>query len=58
MAFRGMISPVQGIAHEGPVSQLFCISHFNFLPLYQHFNTENQSFELVVLPLTHTAVFL
>ena len=47
MAFRRMISPVQ-------VSQLFCIPQLNFLPLYKHFNTGNQSFVLVVPPLTHT----
>ena len=49
MAFRGMTAPA-----PVQVGQLFCISQFNFLPLYRHLNTGNQSFVLVVPPLTHT----
>ena len=41
MAFRGTTSQIQEIAHEGPVSQLFCIVQFNlYTNTFKHWKPE------------------
>ena len=54
MAFRGTTSQIQGIAHEPSQSAFLHRPSHGLTSIPTLFNTENQSFVLVVPPLTHT----
>ena len=54
MALRGTTSQIQGIAHEPSQSAFLHRPSHGLTSIPTLFNTENQSFVLVVPPLTHT----